>query len=317
MHTVNLLTSLVMSYLKNFMMTTDKKLVTHNGSFHADDIFACATIFLLLEKKEKSFEIFRTRDKKTIEAGDYVFDVGGIYDEEKNRFDHHQKGGAGSRENGIEYSSCGLVWKKLGAELCGSQKASDTIDERLFAPIDAGDNGFDLIENKHKITPYFIQHAFCSMRPTWREENLTDDEMFLKCVEVAKFILGREIIQAKDSLLAEKFLLAIYQNTEDKRIIILDQNYPFEYVLHNFPEPLFIIFPRKMDNSWGIKAVREDPKTFKNRKDFPKAWAGLRDAELQQITGVKDAVFCHRNLFLAVAKTKEGAIKLVELALQI
>ena len=307
-----------MNYLKNFTMTNNKKLklVTHNGSFHGDDIFACAVISLVLEKDKKNFEVFRTRNHEIIESGDYVFDVGGIYNEEKNRFDHHQKDGAGKRENGIEYAACGLVWKKFGIELCdGSQKVVDLIDKRLFAPLDAGDNGFDLIVNKHEISPYFIQQAVESMRPTWKEKDLNEDEMFLKGVSIAKEILSREIIQAKDTILAEELVNNIYNNTQDKKIIILDKNYPCGYILNNFSEPLFVIYPRKADNFWGIRAVREDPKTFKNRKDFPNSWGALRNEELQKITGVEDAIFCHRALFLAVAKTKEGAIKLAELAL--
>jgi len=138
------------------MNKSTKTLVTHNGSFHADDIFACATLALLLEGKGEQFEIIRTRDEEIIKSGDYVFDVGGVHDEEKNRFDHHQKGGAGKRDNGIEYASFGLVWKKFGIGLCGDQKAVDLIDEKLVAPIDAFDNGLDLVENKFKISPYFI-----------------------------------------------------------------------------------------------------------------------------------------------------------------
>jgi len=49
---------------------------------------------------------------------------------------------------------------------------------------------------------------------------------------------------------------------------------------------------------------------------LPSAWAGLRDAELQKVSGVEDAVFCHRALFTAVARSKEGAIKLAQIALQ-
>jgi len=291
------------------------KLITHNGSFHADDIFACAALSLVLEKNKQSFEIIRIRDKDTIEAGDYVFDVGGIYDEEKNRFDHHQKGGVGSR-NGIEYSSFGLVWKKFGTGLCRPERVSSIIEKRLVAPIDAFDNGLDLVENKYDISPYFIDHFFLSMIPTWREDSLSKDEMFLKSVEIAKEILSREIIQAQDSVLGEEKVISIYQNTKDKRIIILDKDYSYEYVLNKFLEPLLVVYPRTSDNSWGVKAVREDPKTFKNRKDFPENWGGLRDEELQKITGVADAVFCHRGLFMAVAKTKDGAIKLAQIAVE-
>ena len=88
------------------------KLVTHNNSFHADDVFATATLLLVLKKNIDEVEIIRTRDRSLFESGDYVYDTGGIYDEEKNRFDHHQEGMAGERENGIPYSSFGLVWKK-------------------------------------------------------------------------------------------------------------------------------------------------------------------------------------------------------------
>ena len=297
------------------METNNKKLITHNGSFHTDDIFAAAALSLMLEKKGDSFEIIRTHDPEAIEKGDYVFDVGGIYDEEKNRFDHHQKSFKEKRENDILYSSFGLVWKKYGLELSGSEKIAKIVEEHLVAPVDAFDNGFDLVENKYDISPYLIQHFFLSMRPTWAEKEEDNDKTFLECVKISKEILSREIIHARDSVLAEEKVLSIYQNTKDKRIIILDQSYPYEDTLNDFFEPLFVVYPRVNDGSWGVKAVRKEPKTFKNRKDFPKSWAGLRDEELQKITGISDAIFCHRGLFMAVAKTKEGAIKLAELAL--
>ena len=61
--------------------------------------------------------------------------------------------------------------------------------------------------------------------------------------------------------------------------------------------------------------MRKEKNSFKNRKDFPTIWAGLRDEKLQKVTGVSDSIFCHRGLFLAVAKSKEGAVKLAKLAL--
>lgn len=307
-----------MNYLKNQMMKTIKinKLVTHDGPFHSDDIFACATISLFLEKKKEKFKIIRTRDEKIINNGDYVFDIGGIYNEKKDIFDHHQKGGAGKRENGIEYSSFGLVWKKFGKELTGSEKVAELIDKHLVAPVDAHDNGFELVENKYDISPYFIQHFFISMRPTWKEKNVNNDEMFLKSVKIAKEILSREIIQNKDFVVAEEKIVSIYENSEDKRIIILDENYPHENVLSNFPEPLFVVYPKTNKVFWGVEAVRDDIKTFKNRKDLPVSWAGLSNGELQKITNVPDAVFCHRGLWITVAKSKEGAIKLAQIAVE-
>jgi uncharacterized UPF0160 family protein len=304
-----------MKYLKNFMPTKINKLITHNGSFHSDDIFACATLCLMLEKKGEKFEIVRTRDEEVIKAGEYVFDVGGIYDENVNRFDHHQPGGAGAR-SGIEYSSFGLVWKKFGLALCGEERVANMIDQKLVAPVDAHDNGLDLVSNLYETSPYFIQNFFHSMRPTLREENITNDEMFFKSVEIAKEILTREIIHAQDTFFAQENVVKAYQNSADKRIIVLDDKYPFQYTLGDFSEPLFVIYPRKITSDWGVGAVRDNPKTFKNRKNFPKSWGGLRNEEMAKVSGVQDAIFCHRGLFLAVAKSKEGAIKLAQIAVE-
>lgn len=294
-----------------------KKLITHNGSFHSDDIFAAATLSLLLEKSGESFEIIRTRDPEIIKTGDYVFDVGGVYDENINRFDHHQKGFEEKRSNGIIYSSFGLVWKKFGVDLVGSQDIADILDKKLTAPIDASDNGIDLVENKYDVSPYFLQYFFFSMNPTWNEKKLEKDEMFLKCIDIAKMILSREIIQAEHFILAEEKIKEDYENSKDKRIIILNKDYSYENILNKFTEPIFVVYPRTDNISWGVKAIREDPKNFKNKKNLPKDWGGLMNEELQNITGVEDAIFCHKALFMAVAKSKEGAIKLANLALSV
>jgi uncharacterized UPF0160 family protein len=305
-----------MNYLKNITMTNEikkEKLVTHDGSFHADDVFACATLSLVLEKENKGFEIIRTRDEETIKSGDVVFDVGGIYDEITNRFDHHQKGGAGKRKNGIEYSSFGLVWKKFGAFL-SSDEEMGIIDKRLVAPIDAGDNGMDIVEKKYDIFPYMIQEFFRVMRPTLIEPDLSMDKMFEESVTFAKKILGREIVHARDFVLSNRAILDIYENTKDKRILVFDKNYHGGEILDQIKETLFVVHPRG-DGSFGVKAIRKDVSSFENKKDFPNAWAGLKGEELAKVTGVEDAIFCHRALFTATAKTKEGAIRLAELAL--
>ena len=54
----------------------EKILVAHNGSFHADDIFACATILASFPKE--NIKIVRTRDEEIIKSADFVVDVGGV-----------------------------------------------------------------------------------------------------------------------------------------------------------------------------------------------------------------------------------------------
>ena len=297
------------------MNTNKKKLITHDGSFQADDIFAAASLSLFLEKRGEDFEIIRTRNPKIIETGDYVFDVGGIYDSATNRFDHHQLSFQEKRSNGILYSSFGLVWKKFGIELCNSDKAKEIIDNKLVAPIDANDNGFDLVENKYDISPYGIENFFYSMRPSWSENILEMNKNFEKCVSIAKIVLEREIVYAKDFIQAQKEVKEIYEKTSDKKIIILDKDYSHQPNYSDFSDLLFVIYPRESDGFWTLRAVRKDENKFDNRKNLPSSWATLRDEELQKVTGVENAVFCHRALFMAIAKTKEGAIKLAQIAL--
>jgi len=302
--------------MMNDIKKLSKKLITHNGSFHADDIFAAAALGIMLDKQGEKYEIIRTRDEDIIKTGDYVFDVGGVHDEEKNLFDHHQIGGAGKGPNNVEYAAFGLVWKKFGKIIAGSERAAEIINTRLCVPIDAWDNGFDLVENKYDVTPYYIQNIFFAMQPTWKEEDVNIDDMFLKCVDMARVVLEREIVQVQDLLEAEDAVTAVYNASKDKRIIILDKNYPFEYILINFPEPLFAVYPRKTFGTWGVKAIRKEMHSFINRKNLPKSWAGLRDEELANVSGVSDALFCHRGLFLVGAKSKEGAIKLAQIAVE-
>ncbi len=305
------------------MSIKTKKLITHDGSFHTDDIFACATLALMLEKEGKHYEIIRTRDPEILKEGDYVFDVGGEYSPEKNIFDHHQVGGAGSRTLGdtdkkvsIEYASFGLVWKNFGMKLTEYQAVLDFLDRKLVAPIDAGDNGMNLVENMYDVSPYMMHNFFGAMHPTWKENREDGDKIFSKCVDIAKIILQREIVHAEHSIEAQNKVLEAYTAAQDKRIITLEKSYPYEYFLSTHKEPLFVIYPKEADKTWAVKAVREDLKGFKNKKNFPSVWAGLRDEELQKVTGVTDAVFCHRGLFLCVAKSKEGAIKLAQIALE-
>ena len=297
-----------MSIFKN-ILKKKKILVTNDGSFHADDLFATATLSIL---NNGNIKIIRTRDPEIIEKGDYVYDVGGIYDEKLNRFDHHQEGGAGFRSNGVPYSSFGLVWKKFGEQICGSKEVADKIEERLVQSIDVNDNGINLFEVKGEVVPYLIQDIFFNFRPSWKEEQDYDNS-FIKLVPFVIEILKREIIQTKDRIEVESIIREAYENAEDKRVIIFDGNYPWFETINEYSEPLYVI-SRKGD-LWRAEAVRKEKYKFETRKPFPAEWAGKRDEEMAKISGVADAIFCHNGRFLVVAKSKEGIMELVKKAL--
>lgn len=299
----------------NFLNIFNKKkiiIVTHNATFHADDIFSCATLAILLERKGKPFRIIRTRDQNKIDFADYVVDVGGIHEPEQNRFDHHQKGGAGMRDNEIPYAAFGLVWKTYGEEVCGDKIIADKIEEKLVQGIDANDNGLDTFELKGEATPYTIQDVFYAFRPSYTED-LDYDTRFLKLVDLAKDILLREIKKIGDQMKASDIVKRAYANAEDKRFVILDGFYPWGETLIEYPSVLYVVFP-KLD-TWRVECMRKDKFSFENKKLLPASWAGKRDLELVEATGVKDVTFCHNARFMIVAKTKEAALALVQKAL--
>lgn len=64
------------------------KIATHNGKFHADEVFAVSLLRRL--DRFKDAEIIRTRDAELLKTADVVVDVGGQYDPLTHRYDHHQ-----------------------------------------------------------------------------------------------------------------------------------------------------------------------------------------------------------------------------------
>ncbi|MSU45285.1 MAG: hypothetical protein EXS47_01495 [Candidatus Zambryskibacteria bacterium] len=78
---------------------------------------------------------------------------------------------------------------------------------------------------------------------------------------------------------------------------------------------MFLINKKRVNNNWSLKTIRNDPFSFESRKNLPKEWGGKIDKELEIVTGVEGALFCHNALFLAVAKTREGILKMAEIAI--
>lgn len=94
--------------------SVEKTIGTHDGTFHADE--ACAIWMLKQLNLYKNAKVIRTRDTKILDKLDVVVDVGGVYDEFKNRFDHHQKEfkDTFSENHETRLSSAGLIYKRFG-----------------------------------------------------------------------------------------------------------------------------------------------------------------------------------------------------------
>lgn len=296
-------------------MDTEKtfNIVTHNGKFHADDICAISVLLLLYPNAK----VKRTREEKDILNADIVVDVGGIYDHEKKRYDHHQKDGSGMRENGISYASFGLVWKHYGMELCKSKDVWEKFDKELVQAVDALDNGQDIfMVNKEEIEIPTFSTIISKFNPTWKEKNASFDEIFNQTIPFIQGIVKRYIKRIEDLEEASLIVEDIYKNTEDKRLIMLDIGIPWKDVLVKYEEPLFVIYPDDTSGYWCLQAVPKSLNSFENRLNMPKEWGGLSGKALQDMTGIEGAHFCHSKLFFAVVKTKEGIIEMAHKILE-
>ncbi len=321
----------------------DKKkavLATHDSNFHTDDVFASAMLKTFFQFADRTCKVTVTRnpvDSPKLKTADIVYDIGRIYDPKTLRFDHHQSGGADTYTNGIKFSSVGLIWKHFGVSICAlhtesvtgklpSKKTAEAqaliVEKEVIRSIDAMDNGqlthtltFDEIDlltiDKYV---FMCKVGTASQGGSIEEKQKNLDKTFFEVVKLVEGMIGRILTYAvykeQDSVAAIK----AYTKAKDKRIIIVDRMYYFNFA--HFPEPVFIVYPHTR-GGWGIQVVDKDEVGFDARIRFPKSWGGKFDAELEQISGIQGLTFCHNALFLARADTKEIAIKVAYKAIEL
>src|ERR1700744_1883537 len=126
------------------------QIATHDGSFHADEVFAIATLQLLGSDESGgagAVEVGRTRDRDLISGADMRVDVGFRDDPATGDFDHHQRSFDRARPNGVRYASFGLIWREFGARACGGDdQVAEAVGATLVQAVDAADSGQRLAE---------------------------------------------------------------------------------------------------------------------------------------------------------------------------
>src|SRR3954447_6088300 len=221
------------------------KVATHPGNFHADDVFAIAVLGLATDGP---LEILRTRDEAIQAAADARVDVGGRSDPATGDFDHHQKGGAGERDNGIRYASFGLVWRAYGEQLTGDAAGAASIDERLVQSVDANDTGQTIVRSLVEgVRPMTVSGVIAAMNPSWDESLTPEDEdaRFAEAVAVATRIITGELAGSAAFRRAHQLVHDAIGRADDPRIIELDRNMPWrEAVVTTAPEALFVVYPK-------------------------------------------------------------------------
>jgi uncharacterized UPF0160 family protein len=288
---------------------------THNARFHSDDVFSVA----LLKALYPDAKVIRSRDLEVLEACDLVLDVGGEYDPAKLRFDHHQPGGAGARENGINYSAFGLIWQEFGLEYCkGNEKAWERLNHGFVSSFDAYDNGqktYEVTTPDARVVE--LQDLFDNyLNPNLGESSdLTDfDRQFDIAVGIASLILERATLRKVAEVESENYFYETWKQSPDKRYVVLEKFATSGERAEEMPELLFTVFCAP-NGTWNVKAMAKEKGSYESKQPLPGAWAGLRDSELAAVTGVEDAAFCHNARHMCGAYSREGAMKLLEIAL--
>jgi uncharacterized UPF0160 family protein len=279
---------------------------THSGSFHADEVTACA--LLLMHDLIDRDKIFRTRDSEKLGACEFVCDVGGVYDPERKLFDHHQ----------VEYrgqmSSAGMILKYLKDERYINEVDYEYLNRSMIHGVDLHDNG-----KEPQVYGYCsISHVVANFNPIEHgSSHQEQDRCFFKALDFIYSHLKRmvrriEYIQSCREVVEEKI------KQEDK-CLIFDKSVPWLELFFDLGgekhPAVFIVMPS--GDHWKLRGV---PPSYEDRMNvrvpLPKEWAGLHNEDLKEATGIDGAIFCHKGRFISVWETKEDALKALDLVME-
>lgn len=306
-------------------------IATHSGKFHADDVFAVAVLDVVFP----GCELIRTRDPELIRTADFAVDVGGIWDPQTGRFDHHQKGFDGRRQSGVEYASAGLVWRAHGgrcvariAQAIGypvqpdaAQQIAYAIDGDLVQYLDMSDTG----AARNAPGSYGMSALVSGFNPTWLDEQQAGDAAAAEALRLERFRRAMAIM-ADVLVNAVKFRVSGMRAVDQVRqsqpleggrvLFVKNAALPWGSLVRNeMPKVLFVVSHNITEQRYLLHSVPAAADSFEARKDLPASWAGLQGEELAAVTGVPDAGFCHNKRFIASAGSFEGAMAMARLAL--
>jgi len=272
---------------------------THDGTFHADEVTACALLLLFdLIDRDK---IFRTRDLNLLNTCEFVCDVGGVYDPQQKLFDHHQ----------VEYqgpmSSAGMVLLYLKSSGVLNQKEYDLFNLTLIMGVDAHDNGKD--PQISGLCTY--SNVISSFTPVPQDvPPEIQDKAFFEALNFAYGYLSRLWNKYKYTQSCRQLVSESMQ--ENKDCLMFDTSIPWLEIffeLDGIHHPAkFVIMPS--GEHWKLRGIPPsyDDK-MKVRHPLPKEWAGLLDDDLKKVCQIPGAIFCHKGRFISVWETREDAIK--------
>lgn len=279
---------------------------THDGTFHADEVCACAllVVFDLIDTKA----VIRTRDLTLLEKCQYVCDVGGVYDPKSLRFDHHQQQYTG------EKSSAGLVLSYLRDTGVINKSLYQLLQDALIMGVDAHDIGRYTPERGvctfSQVISNFAPFDYEASEKEWNES-------FYAALHFTIGHLKRLLERHYNQIAAREEVKRVMQNSSD--LLVFEKSLPW---LENFfslggkeHKARFVIMPSS--GNWKLRGIPPSlSERMQVRLPLPHSWGGLMDGELEKASGLQGAVFCHKGLFISVWKTKEAALLAYQKAIE-
>jgi uncharacterized UPF0160 family protein len=280
-------------------MKRPRSIGIHDGTFHADEVTACAflTVFDLADQDK----IVRTRNPAALSECEYVCDVGGIYSPSAKLFDHHQASYKG------DLSSAGMVLDYLKTRGVISSEEFHFFNNSLVLGVDAHDNG----RSPQHLGYCTFSHIIANYNPiSYDAEDAAMDLAFHEALRFAfghihrlreRFLYNRECRKTVKQVM-DKYRICLFF---ERSIAWLESFFALSGKDHS---ALFIIMPSK--GHWKLRGIPPDyERRMQVRMPLPEAWAGLLGEPLKKISGIDGAIFCHKGRFTSVWQTKEDAIK--------
>lgn len=329
-----------------------KKLIaTHSGTFQADEALG---VWLLRQTKEYyQSPVLRSRDKEEFGKADIVIDVGGTYDHSKKLYDHHQRGYEEKfedkvklDENGTEVktprctklSASGLVYRHYGKDVITnlypalSEKDLDLVYTKMYnrfmEAIDAIDTGVEQASELVYKDCTGLSSRVSRLNPRWNETPSPNVE---DRFEMASNMCGEDFLQVLSQIVesdlpartfVESAVLKRFEFDSSGEIIKFESGgMPWKSHLYEIEKEQkienlikFVLYTDQA-GMWRVQAVTVEGQAFENRLSLPEEWRGVRDEDLEKVSGIEGAKFVHAAGFIGGNKTYEGALKMAQIAL--
>lgn len=296
-----------------------KLIITHDGTFHLDEILAIA----ILQHIFADTEVLRTRDYALIadrlQTGAVlaVVDVYGRHDGEIF-FDHHQKGF--NYKLKVLCSSAGLIFDKFRTRLFHgkpsylAERLAVEVYEKYVMYVDALDNGIDVESfivgdgrTRVAVRSLFSMVADCGSFEEASALVKADFANFMRGLDqwavkyeqvyecVRRMEAGEKILYTKGLRNVGKIVCEVEKELGRDVKFVVDAG-----------EPNFYVY-----------AVPECVDSFRCKEPLKAEWRSLRDKELSAVSGIDGCVYVHATGFLGINETLEGAVEMCEKTLQL